>query len=386
MYDTIVVYPSLAYGDLIMALGVIQSVHSHDKLKHLSLKLAVSQARSVIFEAYRQGHGGFISAIVDPGYQPGPREFVIDLRWYQNLLPNIRGVSYLECMFQCAESALQAAWGSTIQLERLLPQLLFPEAIFSAEQAEGRARLERIRASSPGRRILWLGTTTAGSKNRMPQCRAGKEEFWADLVRHIKAASGDEFVFYELRGPKQPPICPGVLPELGATPLSLAAESVIIGASCAGIGVDGMHFHWSLALNKTTMVLVLGPTHPQAVVYPGTETSVRTVPAAAPAGRCFGCGFHGYFQLAVCPQVEAAMRGRCSSFEFDEMTAAAVRANKQQLLDQAIQSVGCRRLAAKETPYDCWDLVEVEPVVTALKELISFSASDGSVIGSPIND
>ena len=126
---------------------------------------------------------------------------------------------------------------------------------------------------------------------------------------------------------------------------------MIIRATAAGIGIDGMQSHWAYALGKPWMVLLLGPTAASAIVYPGAEHQMLAVPQRMP-GQCFGCGNHGYYRPRIKASLERAM---------------SQRIGRSWRLDL---SRGCRNLRGGEHRYDCWDDVTAAAVVRRFHELL----------------
>ncbi len=357
---TIILKPSQALGDLIETTRVLKSINKN--LPDLEIKVKVKEdERRQILEGYLKVYdGGFVSQLLDIDYQPLSNELEIDLTWYQNELPNHYGFHYTEAMLRMAEKELSEKLSEKIFLTREFEsKLIFPEEKFKQNIELGKRKLEEILEQN--KPIIWLGTRTAGSENRMPQ--SYHSNFWTDLIDSLS----DKFTFYEKRAPNEAPIHPAVYPKPGEL-LPFVAESEIIKASAAGIGIDGMQIHLAYALGNEKMVILLGPTHPKAVIYPGSEKTMLTIPDLETFNNskpCQNLGLHGYIQLSEYPEIKDIMKTHYPNYEFPQEIQEALRENSQGKLNEVIKKLKCPSSDC------CFSQLTVQRVIEKLESLIS---------------
>jgi len=107
------------------------------------------------------------------------------------------------------------------------------------------------------------------------------------------------------------------------------------------------------------MVVLAGPTHPRALVRPGDEEEVLTIPSLEEydsLSNCRGCSMVGYstedtVQKSYRERLEG-MRSRFSpDFNFDIGIQKALESND---LDALKTAPACRQLNPNEHRYDCW--------------------------------
>ena len=362
-YDTLILRPSQAFGDLIEATLVLNSIHK--TLPDLEIKVKVKEdERKLILEGYLKEHDGFISELInfDTDYKPKQSEFEIDLTWYQDELPNHKGFHYTEAMLRMAEKQLKKKLNKKITLTRKVEsELIFPLEKFEKDIELGKRKLEEIIKEHPNKPIIWIGTRTAGSQNRMPQ--SYHSNFWTDLINELS----DSYTFYEKRAPNEPPIDSRTYPKAGEL-LPFAAEAEIIKASLAGIGIDGMQIHLAYALGNKKMIVLLGPTHPKAVIYPGSENTMLTIPYLVTfknSKPCPNLGLHGYIQCLKYPEIKEIMKKHYPNYEFHPGIQEALRENSQDKLNNAIKTLKC------PTSDCCFSRLTPQRVIGKLENLIN---------------
>lgn len=356
-YSTIILKPSQAFGDLIETTRVLKSINKTLPSTKVKVKVKEDERRQ-FFEGYLKQYSGFVSELIDYDidYKLGQDELEIDLTWYQNELPNHKGFHYTEAMLRMAESQLLEKLNQKITLTREVEsELIFPEEKFQKEIESGERKLEEILQQNPDKPLIWLGARTAGSQNRMPQNY--HVNFWTDLINNLS----DKYTFYEKRGPKDPQIHPEVYPKPNDS-LSLVAESKIIKASAAGIGVDGMQIHLSYALGNKKMVVLLGPTHPNAVIYPGSENIMLTIPKEPIF--CPIIGLHGYISIDKYPEIKTIMKEHDQGYEFPKEIQEALEKNSQDELNKIIRTLKC------PLPNCCFSELTLEKVIEKLLKLL----------------
>lgn len=119
-----------------------------------------------------------------------------------------------------------------------------------------------------------------------------------------------------------------------------------------------MHAHFAYALGKMKMVLVLGPTHPTTIVYPGVESEMLTVLTVSELSGCYACGNHGYIKDEKLQDALPVMKERFGNlFAFD-------------------MEGKCRQPLSAETFYNCWDKVTPDKVIEKLKKFFVVIAID----------
>lgn len=363
--NTIIVTPSQAFGDIIETTRVLNSIHA--TLPKLEIKVKVKEdERRQLLEGYSKTYGGFVSDLLDVDlldvdYRPASNELKIDLTRYQDELPNHLGFHYTEAMLRMAEKQLSIALREQIVLTRgAESKLIFPEEKFKQDIESGKRKLEEILKQNHNKQIIWLGTRTAGSENRMPQ--SCYPAFWEDLIEELS----DNYSFYEKRAPNEAPIHQEVYPKQGES-LSLVAESEIIKASTAGIGIDGMQIHLAYALGKERMIVLLGPTHPNAVIYPGADNTILTIPdleAFKNSVPCSNLGLHGYIHYSKYPEIKDKMKKYYPNYEFNNEIEEALRENSQDKLNNAVKTLKCPRTNC------CFSQLTIEGVIERLESLI----------------
>jgi len=369
---TVILNLSQAFGDIIETTRVLKSIHQ--TLPNLEIKVKLTEGeRRQILDGYLKRYGGFVSEILPLNYQipkeSKQKESEIDLTWYQDELPNHYGIHYTEAMLRTAEKQLSKILNKQITLERNVEsELLFPLEKFKEEIELGKRKLEEIVQQNPNKQLIWLGTRTTGSQNRMPQSHHGN--LWTDVINNLS----NDFIFYEKRAPNDQPIHQEIYPKSNES-LSLSAESEIIKQAEAGISVDGMQIHLAYALGNKKMLVLLGPTHPKAVIYPNTENDMLTIPDLKTfesiRNCCIACGLHGYIQISKYSQIKEIMTTRYSEFEFCPEIQKALKEKSQTSLNEAIKLHGCRALKEKEKQYDCWSLITPSKVIKKFYQLMN---------------
>ena len=367
--DIIIVKPEDAVGDTIISTRLLKSLSK--TFPQTQIFAAVSGFKVDLLEGILIENGGFVSGrgisrIVERDYNPSSNEFLIDISSYINANASLTGENYSESMFRLAEEQLKEKGIETRLNREVSPELRFDNVPAFKEHVEkGRNKVGSIKKEYGDKQILWLGTRTSGSKNRMPQSYKPYENFWSDLIDEI----GNDFVLYEIRGPGEKPIDERVEPKAGEN-YRFAATSEIIKNSVAGIGLDGMQIELAYALGKRKMVVLIGPTHPKANIYPGSEGDMITVPDISRFEKgiyCRGCGNVGYSTSESFNERKSVMQERYPTFEFDKGTQKALETNSQEDWKQII---GCRKIKSGEDYYDCWKQVSVEEIASKLKILL----------------
>ena len=360
-YKTIIVKPSQAYGDLIETTCVLKSIHKALPNLEIKVKIAEGEKRQIL-EGYLKDYNGFVSELINLDYQHSQQELEIDLTWYQNELPNHYGFHYTEAMLKMAEKQLSENLNQEIALPRgIESKLIFPLEKFKRDIELGKRKLEEIIKEHPNKPIIWLGTRTAGSQNRMPQ--SYHPDFWTEIINN----SSRNFIFYEKRGPNEATIHPKIYPKSGES-LPLAAESEIIRASAAGIGIDGMQIHLAYALRNKKMIVLLGPTHPKAVIYPGSKSTMLTIPDLKTfenSKPCPDIGLHGYIQCLKYSEIKKIMKIYYPNFEFNPEIQKALEENSQDKLNKAIKNLKC------PTSDCCFSQLTPQRVIEKLESLIT---------------
>src|SRR3989344_5095347 len=358
--DTIVITGTDAYGDTITSIGVIKAIYENQDLQDMRIKVKTS--KGFIFQSLLKKYGGPIDQLVDLDYQPQENEVVINLSEYLDRNPNIFGVNYLETMTLEAEEQIKQKLGKNVFLRKDIdPKINFEIVKEYQEEIEiGKERIKQLQQEFGNKPIIWLGTCTVGSKNRMPQSYEPHKDFWKELVNRLKP----KFILYELRAPDTPPICEGVQPLQGRD-LSFIANSEIIKASIAGIGLDAMHIEWAYALGNKKIIILLGPTHPNSITYPNARKTMLTIPDLKEFENqrnfCCGCGNLGYSSFRGLNEIKELMKQRFSDFEFDKETREAFTRKDIEALKNT--QIKCRKIKIGEDLYDCLRELSVQKVI-----------------------
>lgn len=362
----IVLKISEAWGDTILATRVLKAI---DQRLHSRIKVKVSSGRRIFLEGLVNQRGGFNGELVESSYIPSSSEFQVDISDYLDMPSNRNGINYSETILQLVEEQIGKQIGvKNFRLPRdVKAEIRFDEKKYEKDIETGRKKVEELKTKYGKKPIIWLGATTAGSKNRMPQNCKGKEDFWQELCDRLK----EKVVFYELRARNTKPICGGIEPLEGES-FSFVAESEVIKASSAGVGVEGMHVEWAYALGKPKMIVLVGPTHPAAKIYPEAKEIMLTIPSIeevkAYKNKCWGCGNLGYSTFVGLEESRKVMTRRFPKFQFDSKTERALESKDNVALNNA--KVKCRKLKQGEHLYDCWDGLSTEKVANQIEKLI----------------
>jgi hypothetical protein len=350
--ETIIVRPEDAIGDTLIITRLLKSLsQTFPKIKIVA---SVDKSKQDLLKGILKINGGFVnggglSAIVERDYIPTSRELLLDFEGYLNENQALRGENYSNSTFRLSEKILRD-FGINIPLRRdVLNEVRFDNVAEFSEHIEmGKRRVEKIKRKHGEKPIIWLGTRTAGSTNRMPQNYVHQQNFWRELVKELK----EDYTFYELLGSKDEPFSNGV--EHGEGNFHFAFSSEILRACTAGIGLDGMQIELAHALGNSKMVILLGPTHPRAVIYPDFEEHMLTIPSVVDFEKlnyCRACGMVGYSNWTSHQEKVSIMRTRYQGFE----------------LDSAME---CRKLKKREDKYDCWKNLDVKEIKNKLTNLL----------------
>lgn len=335
--------PLNAFGEVMAFTRVLKSLLK--SLPAYSLQVAVEADKAPLLKDYEESSE---ITLVD-SFSAKPGFPVLDLTQNQDLLPNLKGFHYTEAMLRLAETQLEECWGREISLSRdTQPKISFRAAEFEDEITRGKIVAEKLLAqcSLEGKQgVVWLGTSARSVNREHPVGPA----FWQAVVDKLK----EHFLFYEIRPPGSEPACRGILPAVGEELGSFAATSVVIKNTIAGIGIDGMQTHFAYALGNPWMVVLLGPTDSAAIVYPGAEGQMLTVPYGKQTSPCYGCGNHGYYSREVQIKLIQEMSNRTGT--------------EWQLDNQR----GCRKLEKGEDFFDCWEPVTPDAVVKRFQKLLA---------------
>lgn len=366
MSQNIFVRSETGVGDAIMLTGVLKSLESVFPNAEFSVGITENQS-SVLMGRLRKnnpnGGKGLIDRILGNDYVPSSREISVNLQGYITRNAALKGdMTYMQAQIQLAENKLRD-FGYDVSLPRdSIPEISFDNVPEFAREVEiGRKKLDELKGKYGNKPIVVVGASSAGSANRMPQ--SYNPNFWEELKEILK----EEVILYELHG-KTRELSPEVAEPKKDESYSLAVQSEIIKGSSAGIFVSGMHIPFSYALGKQKMVILIGPTHPEAEIYKTDGNSILTVPdASLKLEGCRGCGMVGYDNPLSFAEKRDIMRKRFPGFEFDEMTRRAIAENNPDAINK---SPMCRELKTGERSYDCWSYVSPSEVAKKLESLL----------------
>jgi len=360
----IIVRPEVGIGDVIMTTAVLKSLSF--SAPGIPIIVSVNENKKELLEGLLNENGGAIAKIVGFDYVSERSEALIDFRGYLNLNQDLSGINYYSSLIDIARVQLREQDFDFSLRRNIPPEVRFDNVKRLKEEVKkGKEKVENIKEKYGDKPIVWIAPRTQGSKNRMPQSFPPRKDFWHKLVDECK----ERFIFYELRAPEELPICDKVEPRQGES-YSFAAQSEIIRASVAGIGLNGMGIQFAYALGKKKMVVLLGPTHPNAIIYKGSEKEMLTIPSLESfenSSYCRGCGMVGYSNIESYKKKKEVMKKRYPRFDFDFETKVAIESGNVEKLRAA---PNCRELKEGEHFYDCWKDLEVKKVVEKLESLL----------------